>query len=68
MAKGISFDVVRNWGCNGGWMTGTWDFIKKFGSYWEEDYRPYTSGQTVEEGTCDHNIEDDHPVKVSYYV
>ena len=46
----------------------TWDFVKKYGAYWEDDYRPYTSGQTGKEGTCDHIIDDDHPVKVRNYV
>ena len=41
------------YGCQGGWMTWAWDFIKDQGVMTDEDY-PYTSGDSEMEGECKH--------------
>lgn len=48
-------------------MTTTYDFIKKYGTYWEEDYKPYTSGDDDLEKVCEHK-NSETVVKVANYV
>ena len=42
------------YGCEGGWMTWAWDFVKDHGVMTNEDY-PYFSGNTGSEGDCKHD-------------
>lgn len=42
------------YGCEGGWMTWAWDFVKDQGVMSYEDY-PYFSGDTGSEGACKHD-------------
>ena len=48
-------EKIRNYGCGGGRQDWTWDFMKKHGGMWDEDYRPYESGSTFLEGDCEHD-------------
>lgn len=44
------------WGCQGGWMSYSWDFHKDHGFMVEDDYK-YFSGNTGREGACQHKPE-----------
>jgi C1A family cysteine protease len=48
-----SCDTTNN-GCNGGSITGVWNFFKTSGLVSESDY-PFTSGSTAKSGTCNLN-------------
>lgn len=41
-------------GCNGGWMSWAWDFMKDQGIMLDSDY-PYQSGNTQTEHACEHD-------------
>jgi hypothetical protein len=38
----------------GGRQDWTWNFLKKYGAMWDDDYRKYDSGREEIEGTCEH--------------
>jgi len=42
------------WGCEGGWMSTAWDFLKQEGYMTNEDY-PYESRENSLEGECRHD-------------
>lgn len=50
---GIKPGLAKNYGCDGGRMDWSYNFLRKHGAMYEGDY-PYTSGLTVEEGECMH--------------
>ena len=50
--KRFGVDYGAN-GCQGGWMSYAWDFIRDQGAMTDKDY-PYTSGTTREESKCAH--------------
>lgn len=42
------------WGCDGGWMSYAWSFLRDWGAMTNADY-PYTSGNTSTESACAHD-------------
>lgn len=48
-------------------MDTTYDFIKKYGTYWADEYKPYTSGADDLVKVCEHK-NSETSVKVASYV
>ena len=66
LAAEFNFDssYIKNYGCGGGRQDWTWEFIKKYGAMWEDNYRSYASGNTLLEGDCEHRGGKNAAIKV----